>query len=136
MDHEQRVAAFTAFLRSEGFSPVVDDDGDVRFKFEGRTYYLIGDASDDEYFRLFHVAWTVDPGTEERCRRIAHELTRDLKVVKVFVTGSVVVGSVVAFYQPISGYEPLLLRLLGVCQLAASRFREAMLNDAPAPPMS
>jgi hypothetical protein len=133
MDQQQRTDAFCAFLRSEGFAPTIDDDGDVRFKFEGRYYYLDTETADEDYFRLFHIAWTIDPGEEARCRELAHDLTRDLKVVKLYVAGTVVISSVEAFYRPIDSFQPLLLRLLGVCQLAASRFREAMLREGLPP---
>jgi hypothetical protein len=133
MDQQQRVEAFCAYLRSEGFTPTIDDDGDVRFKFEGRYYYVLTDAADAEYFRLFHVVWTVDPGDEAFCRDLANQLTAELKVVKVYVVGTAVMASVEAFYAPLTAYEPLLMRLLGVCQTAALRFREAVLRRNPRP---
>lgn len=43
---------YMGFLTEEGFKPDLDSDGDVRFKREGKTYVIIIDAKDPEFFRL------------------------------------------------------------------------------------
>ena len=43
------------FLKAEGFQPIIDDDGDIKFKKEGLTYYVSIDDRDTDpmYVRLF-----------------------------------------------------------------------------------
>ncbi len=40
------------YLSTEGYSPVVDKDGDVKFKYEGRVYFIIVTEKDPEFFQL------------------------------------------------------------------------------------
>ncbi|MBR1923195.1 MAG: hypothetical protein IJ838_05550 [Paludibacteraceae bacterium] len=38
--------SISSFLRDEGYSPTIDDDGDIRFKYEGDSYYVLVSSSD------------------------------------------------------------------------------------------
>jgi hypothetical protein len=42
---------YVTFLKEEGFSPTIDNDGDVKFKYEGNTFYLFP-GTDKLYFKL------------------------------------------------------------------------------------
>ena len=44
IDSRQRI--YMAHLREEGYAPSIDDDGDIAFKREGYTYYVIIDETD------------------------------------------------------------------------------------------
>lgn len=48
---------YRLFLLEEGYAPSIDDDGDVRFKFEGGDYFVLIDREDEDYFRLVYPAF-------------------------------------------------------------------------------
>ena len=41
-----------SFLKTEGYMPEIDSDGDIKFKSEGSTYYVIIDANESSPFYL------------------------------------------------------------------------------------
>ena len=43
---------YIKILKSEGYRPKIDNDGDVRFKKEGSTYYFSIDEDDSDFLRL------------------------------------------------------------------------------------
>ena len=43
---------YVSFLLEEGYRPEVDQDGDVVFKREGRTYFIAVNAEDPGFFQL------------------------------------------------------------------------------------
>lgn len=80
---------YVDFLAGEGYRPEVDGDGDVVFKKEGRTYYIMVDDRDPEFFRLaFPAIWQIDD-EEERSRVLiaAEEANRNCKVAKTYIMG-------------------------------------------------
>lgn len=52
MSKVDRVRVFSEFLREEGYSPKTDDDGDILFKAEGKSYLIIFDDEDEQFFRI------------------------------------------------------------------------------------
>lgn len=43
---------YMEFLTEEGYLPEIDDDGDIRFKYEGRTYFIIVNETDQTFFQI------------------------------------------------------------------------------------
>ena len=39
-EHEQLRTEIKQFITDEGYAPSIDSDGDIMFKFEGKTYYV------------------------------------------------------------------------------------------------
>ena len=61
MSREEFQRMYSDFLRDEGYKPVVDDDGDVRFKYEGKTYFIQVSENDPQYFRIaFANFWPIE----------------------------------------------------------------------------
>lgn len=38
------------YLTQEGYAPTIDSDGDVKFKYEGDTYFVCADTYDEGYY--------------------------------------------------------------------------------------
>ena len=63
-------ATYMEFLEDEGMAPSLDASGAVIFESRGRSYYLIVDDDDPQYFRLLYPNfWSLD-GAEERQRAL------------------------------------------------------------------
>ncbi|MHB1047528.1 MAG: T3SS (YopN, CesT) and YbjN peptide-binding chaperone 1 [Thermoanaerobaculia bacterium] len=117
-----------AFLDAEGFRPEIDEDGDVRFRHEGRTLYLFRDGKDAEYFRVaLPGAWECEsPEEESRALAAVNSVNRDLKTVKCVLVDGVVWVSVEQFFDPPEAFRPVFTRLLDVIGSAAWHVRERM----------
>ena len=117
------------FLRDEGFRPVVDEDGDIVFKAEGRPYVLFNTNDDPELFRLGAVnIWPIsDPDEEMVALRAASEISARFKVAKAFVTPGPSVFVTVEFLSgDPTAFTQVFGRALSILQSAVSEFRSDM----------
>lgn len=74
------------FLREEGYCPKVDDDGDVVFKCEGRTFLYFGNVEDNDFFQLAMPAiFDVTEDNREMVLETCNAVTREMKVAKCVV---------------------------------------------------
>ena len=116
------------FLASEGFRPELDEDGDIRFRNEGRTLFLFLDDKDPGYFRVaLPGAWECEsPEEEARALAAVNAVNRDLKAVKCVLVDGVVWVGVEQFLDPPEAFRPVFGRLLDVVGSAAWQVRERM----------
>jgi hypothetical protein len=79
---------YVSYLRDEGYQPSIDSDGDIAFKAEGRTFYIIVYDDDLEYFYiLFPNFWEMESEAERRqFTEAASYVNRTTKLVTVFMT--------------------------------------------------
>lgn len=120
------------FLASEGYRPEVDEEGDIRFRHEGRTLFLIPYERDPGYFCVAYpgVRECESPEEEARALEAANRVNRDLKAAKCVLHDGVVWITVEQFFDPPEGYRAVLSRLLDVIGAAAWQFRERMRESA------
>ncbi|MCL4809123.1 MAG: YbjN domain-containing protein [Thermoanaerobaculia bacterium] len=116
------------FLAAEGFRPEVDEEGDIRFRHEGRTLFLFRDEKDPDYFRIgLPGAWECESAEEEaRALAAVNAVNRDLKTVKCVLVDGVVWITVEQFYDPPESFRPVFPRLLDVIGSAKWQLRERM----------
>lgn len=86
MTKQERSEMYRKYLTEEGYAPKIDDDGDVRFKYEGRYYFIAVDENDEEFFQLvFPNFWTIESDAErDKVAKAAIQATAKTKVAKVF----------------------------------------------------
>ena len=116
------------YLRTEGYVPEVDEDGDIRFKREGFTYYIIVDEEDPEYFRiLFPGIWIVeDPAEHGRVLAACSEVSRRTKVVKAYLRDDRVNLSVEMLLPDPKDVPAVFPRSMTIFSAARDRFIEEM----------
>ena len=128
----KKVELYEQFLKEEGFTPDRDGDGDVAFKFEGGTYYVLSNESDPRYFAMiFPNFWQIENPEELRKAYVApNDVSRDTKVVKVHVNGKQtnVNATVEVYVDEPSGFRPFMKRALAVLQYAVNQFRSKMVG--------
>jgi hypothetical protein len=78
---------YMSYLREEGYSPWVDEDGDVAFKADSLTYYIFVSPDDLEYFHLLLPAFhSIDTQQErQRAADAISTVNRSKKVAKVYM---------------------------------------------------
>jgi hypothetical protein len=87
MTTSQLQALYTNYLREEGYQPIVDSDGDVVFKAEGRTFWIDVNEKDLESFRIVYSNfWEIESLAEKlKVYEVANYINRTTKVAKVFL---------------------------------------------------
>ncbi len=77
---------YVTFLTGKGYSPEVDSDGDIKFTYNERIYYITIDSEEKSFFRIARLAG-LELSTEEeitKAKKICHDITKDTKVAKVY----------------------------------------------------
>ncbi len=121
---------FMNYLKTEGYSPTADSDGDVVFKHEGLTYIIFAAEDDKEYFRIaLPNFWRIE-NEQERQKVIAAavDATAGVKVGKVYPVGNNVWASVELLIDPIEGFSKVFRRSLLILRASVQRFREKMVG--------
>lgn len=124
-----RAELYVAYLSKEGFTPRVDSDGDVAFKFEGGNYYIKID-DDEGYFQVvFPNFWEIEGGAElARVLYAANAATRATKVAKIYVRpdGLNTSASIEIFLPRPEDFTVVFRRSLAAIGHALKKFRTAM----------
>ncbi len=77
---------YITFLTDNGYNLDVDKDGEVKFTYEGKTYYLTIDQKDPNIFREARIA-NLSLSSEaniNQAKQICHDITKDAKMTKVY----------------------------------------------------
>lgn len=115
-------------LREEGFAPRLDDDNDVVFKYEGKTFFLSCDDEDEPFFRMLLPAFWDIESEEEECRVLKAVTTVNtrMKVVKLIVMRQNVWASVELFLDPFESFKSFFVRCLDLLVSGMHEFRKVM----------
>jgi hypothetical protein len=121
---------YMSYLRGQGYSPTVDEDGDVAFGSDDLTFYIIVNADDPEYFNLmFPTIYSVDTQQErQRAADAISEVNRKRKVAKLYMNSQetrISAGAEVFLRTP-GDFEGTFTRMLSNVLLAAKDFLEIM----------
>ncbi|MEZ6067482.1 MAG: YbjN domain-containing protein [Planctomycetaceae bacterium] len=125
---EQLQEIYMQFLKEEGYVPHVDEDGDVVFKAEGRTYFIGVNEKDPEFFRLvFPFFWEIESEAERtKAFSACNHANLETKVAKVFVVKDNTWASVELFVQSPEDFKPLFKRSLSAIKVSVDSFAEKM----------
>lgn len=103
-----------SFIAEEGYTPSIDSDGDVMFKYEGDKYWVtMENYADGVYFQLFTVT-SISDANINRVRRAADEAQRNYKFVRCNVGERSVTVECVAYIQSIAEFRQLFPRYLNI----------------------
>lgn len=116
------------YLREEGYVPKLDEDGDIVFKCEGRTYYVILDGNDEQFFRLvFPNFWSIgDEDERARVMSAAQAATAKTKVAKIFPVKDDTWASVELFLPSAEAFNAVFSRSMSALRAAVQTFREVI----------
>ncbi len=117
------------FLREEGFLPRTDEDGDVIFKFEGRTLFISVQESDPQYLRVvLPNFWEIDDEDELiQALKAGNEINRKIKVATIVIQSEKHVSTnAEMFIEREPDLEQYFLRTVKVLVQAANDFAELM----------
>lgn len=78
---------YVQFLKEEGFMPSIDDDGDVKFKFEGKSYYINPYGKQPLYFSLKRYLNHENGGCSTDIRKAVNKAAGAKMSVSVYLIG-------------------------------------------------
>lgn len=128
MSKQDRADMYRNYLAEEGFSPKLDSDGDVVFKYEGKSYCIIVDENDEEFFRLvFPNFWSIESDEErEKVLNAANYSTARTKVTKIFPIRDDTWAAIEMFCSPPEAFKISFRRCLSALQTGVNNFLEQM----------
>lgn len=122
-------------LEKMGYSPELDSDGDVLFCYQMKTVYVLIGEEEDSYISMmlpqFH---EIEDGQETLMLAICNKMTRELKMVKVYVdqTFKNVSATCEFFYANEEALEQNLhhsLQMLGIVRTIFRKDLEELTED-------
>lgn len=130
-DVDNYKASMMSFIRSEGYVPKIDSDGDIEFKHDGDAYWAQVSAFDDGYYVTVATYTGVDG--YDRCKVCkTMDLTMaDLKFVRLYTTAdhSQVKVSYNWYCVSIADFKRMFDTALSVVSAADSKLIKGLLAD-------
>jgi hypothetical protein len=119
---------YVSFLLEEGYRPEVDQDGDVVFKREGRTYFIAVNAEDPGFFQLvLPNIWPIESEAERVQVLVAADYSNATsKASKVFIMEDDVWVDVEFFVSPADDFADVFERCIRAIGNGVSMFVKDM----------
>jgi hypothetical protein len=116
-------------LEKMGYQPKVDEDGDVSFRYQMKYLYVMNSEKEEPFVTLLFPQFTdVEDGKELLVLGACNKLTRDLKLVKVYIdqTFKNVSASCDFYYTDEEALEDNLKRGLHILGAIRTLFRKEL----------
>ena len=114
------------YLRTQGYSPTIDDDGDVNFTHDGENHYVVIQWEDPNYFVIINRAgYTLvgDRGLDRNASILAcNEINKDMFAVKLYCTERSVFFRIEQFSRTFEQFRNVLSENLRLLSNADTRF--------------
>lgn len=116
------------YLAEEGFRPRLDDDGDVLFKYEGASYFVIASHGDATVLTaLLPNFWPLEDAAERaRALEAAMQAHGSVLIGRVTVLEHNVSASINAYLPDAQSFRAVLLRSIDGLHYLAKVFRDQM----------
>ncbi len=125
---EQLQQLYMDYLTAEGYRPEIDQDGDVKFKREGKTLFILVTANDPEFFQvILPNIWPIEDENERmKVLAAADYSNATSKASKVFINSSNVWVAIEMFVASPGDFKGVFNRALASLDNGASKFAEKM----------
>ena len=80
-------------IEKMGYSPEIDDDGDIFFRYQLKNMYVMLGDEDEKYVVLMMPQFIdIEEGEETLTLALCNKLTREVKMAKVYVDNTPQIG--------------------------------------------
>ncbi len=119
---------YVRFLDRKGWNPRVDEDGDVVFKTDGKTYFIDVHEKDEEFFMIcLPNIWPIESATERvQVLKAADTTNAKTMMAKVYTKTNNVWISVETFLADPRDFEGVFDRAFSAIQTATEGFVKEM----------
>lgn len=128
---EQLRKMYQEYLSDEGYKPEVDEDGDVRFKREGKTYFINVEAADPECFRLVLAnIWPIESEEErQQVFVVMDHCNAQSKVAKAYMVKDNVWVAIETFIAKPEDFKAIFPRSLSALDHGVSLYAKRMREE-------
>ncbi|MFZ6693057.1 hypothetical protein [Undibacterium sp. SXout20W] len=132
MTQESHVDYLLNYLLNEGFSAIVDADGDITFKFEGLDYALCFDEDDADFAKIILPnIWQIKDQSElNQAMCMLDNVNRKMKVVKGYTTRDTVWFAAEVLFSERTQLAIFIKRIIRALAHAGRIFAAGMLLDS------
>ena len=111
------------YLREEGFAPSIDEDGDIKFKKEGISFYVIIDKGENSpFFLQLCVPYNLGANYDrQKVMRIANEVN-EYKSVKMKLYSESIMIKAEMFLQDATHFGAVFYRTMSILGYAGEEF--------------
>jgi hypothetical protein len=125
MSDQSTAEMVAAYLTQEGWSPRIDEDGDVVFNHEGTPHLVRLEHNDRTFFRLMvPICLLGEPENRAIAASIASEVVSEVKVAKIVLMGDAIWADIELFCDPIDRFRSVFHRSHRAAQSAVRKFRK------------
>lgn len=127
-DADEMRAMYVRFLNKKGWSPKVDEDGDVVFKTDGKTYFIDVHERDSEFFMIALAnIWPIESATERvQVLKACDHANATTMMAKVYTKSNNVWVSVETFLADPQDFEGIFDRAFSAIATTTNSFVERM----------
>ena len=113
-----------SFLKTEGFQPSIDSDGDIRFKRQGDVYFVCVSATDDDpmYVRLSKYFNYSDNLTKTKINLYAIEINQ-YKMIKLIATDDSFLFDAQLYLTDANAFTSIFYKILKVMDSAEEELK-------------
>lgn len=115
-------------IESLGYKPYIDDDGDICVRFQMKNIYFMTDQEDVKYISaILPQFYDFEEGEETFTLAVCNKLTRELKLVKVYIDQTLksVSASCEFFYTDMESMKNNVEHSLNVLGLVRSTYHRS-----------
>lgn len=115
---------YMTYLKKEGYGPEVDSDGDIRFKWEGHTFFIAVSEEDPTFFHLILPnIWPVESKAQRTHVLTAVDRSNYLcKACKLCIMDDWVYVSIEFFLRSPEDFKPIFKRAVEAMDVGAKVF--------------
>lgn len=123
-------ASLMSYIKTEGYTPKIDSDGDINFKHDGDNYWVTVSPYDDGYYVTVMTVTNVEGRNINKVRKAMDETARGLKYVRLYTNSSesAVTTSYSWYCFSIVDFKRMFENALDVVSTADSRFIKRFLE--------
>ncbi len=125
---ERLTAEYLNFIKEEGYIPTIDSDGDIKFKVEGDTHYVIVyDEESPQYVNFMRYGFSIggDNGLDQTKSLIAANNTnKNIRAAKATVSDSAVWFTVGMAYPDIDTFKKVFYKIISYLDSSYDNFIE------------
>jgi len=120
------------YLKSEGYTPEIDDDGDIKLKIEGGRYFVVINEDDGVYYQIIYPNFYQAQNDSDRAKLFesCNAVSIGTKVVKILTMKDKVWASLELFLPTPEAFTAVFKRSISALQYAVKKFNEIQTGAA------
>jgi len=112
-----------SYLRTEGYAPSIDSDGDVKFKVQGDTYYVVVQEYDDGYYVKVEAFMNAEDANRRGVLEACNGTMASYKYVRCWLSGGSICYECAGFFSNLYQFKLMFSNYIDVLQLADKKLK-------------